>query len=77
MQQMIKQVQWMWAAINAQNRYNKCLNGCNESKCTTNTTTGATDAQLGVHELCLGARCVGDLQPFANRMAVMQIFNEL
>jgi hypothetical protein len=34
--------------------------GCNECKCVTNATTGATDARLGVRELCLGARRAGD-----------------
>jgi hypothetical protein len=38
---------------------NEC-NGCNECDCTTNATTGATDARSGMRELCLGARRVGD-----------------
>jgi hypothetical protein len=39
---------------------NGCFTRCNKCKCVTNATMGATDAQLGVRELCLGARRASD-----------------
>jgi hypothetical protein len=59
-QQMRQRVQQMRerGATNADS--NGCFTRCNKCKCVMNVTMGATDAQLGVRELCLGARRASD-----------------
>jgi hypothetical protein len=47
-------------ATNAKTECDERQTGCNKCDCVTNTTTGATNARLGMRELCLGVRRVGD-----------------
>jgi hypothetical protein len=47
-------------AMNAKTECDERQMGCNKCDCMTNATTGAMNARLGMHELCLGAWCVID-----------------